>query len=148
MQGPGLGLGHRLSQSLRRAQQALRAATDRSLREEGVTTPQYVVLKLLSEEPGLSSAELARRSFVTPQTMNDIVAGLESSALVVRTADPDGGRRQLVALTALGSRTLDRCDAVVEDIEARLVGDLGAAEVEALRAVLDRCVQNLERRGP
>src|SRR6516162_4869510 len=31
---------------------------------------QYAVLTALEEEPGLSNADLARRAFVTPQTMN------------------------------------------------------------------------------
>lgn len=141
---PSRELGRRVGHSLKRAQQTLRAAMDRTLREEGVTAPQYAVLKLLNQQPGLSSAELARWSFVTPQTMNDIVAGLEAAALVDRTPHPDGGRRLQVALTALGRRTLDRCDAVVEDIETRLVAGLEAGEVAALHSALERCVRNLE----
>jgi hypothetical protein len=39
-------------------------------RGHGATLAQYAVLTALDEEPGLSSAGLARRAFVTPQTMN------------------------------------------------------------------------------
>jgi DNA-binding MarR family transcriptional regulator len=137
-------MGRRVGHSLRRAQQALRAAMDAALRAEGVTTPQYAALKQISAEPGLSSAELARRTFVTPQTMQEVVAGLEATALVARSPHPQGGRRLEVALTALGRRTLERCDAVVERVEERLVRGMEESQVATLQTALQLCVQNLE----
>jgi DNA-binding MarR family transcriptional regulator len=137
--------GRQVAYALRRAQQALRTATDRALREEGLTTPQHAVLKLVAGEPGLSAAELARRGFVTPQTMNEIVTGLEAAALVTRSAHPMGGRRLEVAATALGRRTLERGDAIVETIERRLVEGLDEAEVRAVYDALERVARNLTR---
>jgi DNA-binding MarR family transcriptional regulator len=139
------GAGRRVGHALKRAHQALRSAMDRALREEGVTTPQYMVLKLVGQEPGLSSAELARRGFVTAQTMNDIVTGLEAAALVTRSAHPQGGRRLEVALTALGRRSLERCDQVAQRVEARLVEGLDEAQAEALQHALERLARNLTR---
>jgi DNA-binding MarR family transcriptional regulator len=135
-----------VAHSLKRAQQALRGAMDTALRQEGVTSPQYAVLKQTGAEPGLSSAELARRAFVTPQTMQEVVAGLESAALVARSPHPQGGRRIEVALTALGRRTLERCDAVVQRVEERLVEGLDGERAGALRSALDQCVRSLEQR--
>jgi DNA-binding MarR family transcriptional regulator len=66
----------------------------------GVTTPQYAVLRLIEELAGLSSAELARRSFVTTQTVNEVVLGLEAAGLTTRSSDPGGGRCRPVVLTA------------------------------------------------
>jgi hypothetical protein len=47
------------------------------LREHGATLAQHAVLTALDEEPGLSNAGLARRAFVTPQTMNQVPQELE-----------------------------------------------------------------------
>jgi DNA-binding MarR family transcriptional regulator len=138
-------LGRRVGGSLKRAQQALRSALDTALRKEGLTTPQYTVLEAISAVPGLSAAELARRSFVTAQTMNDVVAGLEAAALVARTPHPQGGRRLEVAPTALGRRTLQRCQAVVELVESRLVEGMDEQQVAALQEALERCVRNLDQ---
>ena len=80
-----LELGGRVGYELKRVQHALRQAMDEALRETGVTTPQYAAMSVLAEEPGLSNARLARRSFVTPQTMNQILARLEASGLVERS---------------------------------------------------------------
>ena len=71
---------------VKRVQVALRSAMDRALLSEDLTTPQYGVLSALQKAPGLSNAELARRSFVTPQTMIRIVASLEDKGLVTRGA--------------------------------------------------------------
>src|SRR3981081_2299660 len=63
---------------LKRAQAALHAALAGALREHGATLPQYAVLSALAEEPGLSNADLARRAFVTPQTLNQVLRELEN----------------------------------------------------------------------
>lgn len=49
--------------------QALRSHLAAGLRELGLTMPQYASLTFLRDEPGASNAALARRAFVTPQTM-------------------------------------------------------------------------------
>ena len=64
---------------LKRAQAALNAAMAGALRGHGATLSQYAVLTALDEEPGLSNAGLARRSFVTPQTMNQVLRELEKA---------------------------------------------------------------------
>ena len=68
---------------IKRAQQALRNAIDPALSDLELTTAQYAALYNLRRHPGASNAELARLSFVTPQTMVRIVSGLERAGLVV-----------------------------------------------------------------
>src|ERR1700688_4162060 len=93
--------------ALKQAQQALRTHLDAGLREIGLTTPQYAVLGFLSVEAGASNAELARRAFVTPQTMQAILVALERSGFIARTPHPDHGRVQTTDLTALGRGALE-----------------------------------------
>ncbi len=135
-------VSRRLGYVLKRAQHALRLRIDEALRDVGLTTPQYAVLASLAEEPGLSSAELARRSFVTPQTMIRIVAGLEERGLVRRRVSPAHARVLETSLTAEGSRSLRRADRTVQEIEETMVGGLPAAEanllVERLEGIADR----------
>ena len=106
--------------ALKQAQQALRTRLDSSLREIGLTTPQYAVLAFLKEEAGASNAALARRSFVTPQTMQAILVTLERAGLIARTAHPEHGRVQMTKLTEAGSKALSAASEIVADVEARL----------------------------
>ena len=53
---------------------AVRARLDDLVRADGLTALQYTALTVLERHPDLTSAQLARRSFVTAQTMAEMVA--------------------------------------------------------------------------
>lgn len=129
---------------LKRAQQALRSAMDSALRERGLTTPQYAALSALEAGEPLSGAELARRCFVTPQTMNGIVVGLEQGALVERTPHPDHGRVIETHLTEAGRVLLRDAHQAVRVIEEQMLAGMSAAERGGLGALLRCCTKNLE----
>ena len=106
--------------ALKQAQQALRTHMDAALQQIGLTTPQYAVLNFLQIAPGASNAELARRSFVTPQTMQGIVVALERSGFVVRAPHAKHGRVQTTELTDQGRNVLAAASTIVAGAEARL----------------------------
>jgi DNA-binding MarR family transcriptional regulator len=128
---------------LKNAQQSLRAAMDAALRNLDITTPQYSVLAFLEESPGLSSAQLARRGFVSPQTMNRIVANLEASGLIERGPNPEVGRVLEATLTARGRGLLVDCHQRVQEVEARMLADFTEEERRQLADLLERCASNL-----
>ena len=59
-----------------------------SVKEHGVTTAQIGVLRQLSNQPGLSGAELARRLLITPQGVQLALTALEKRGLIERKQDP------------------------------------------------------------
>lgn len=124
--------------ALKQAQQALRTRLDSGLREIGLTTPQYAVLTFLEVEAGASNAALARRAFVTPQTMQAILVGLERSGFISRTPHPEHGRVQKTALTPKGRGVLEAASGIVADAEARLVSAAMPLGPEAVAAMLLR----------
>ena len=130
---------------MKRAQHALRLEMDGALKEVGLTTPQYAALSVVEGEEGLSGALLARRCFVTPQTMNGILVNLEKAGLLERRAHPEHGRVLQAYLTGDGERMLSRAHALVEAIEGRMLGDLTEDERARLLAVLRGCADALER---
>ena len=129
--------------ALKMAQQALRTRMDAGLREIGLTTPQYAVLTYLKNEAGASNATLARRAFVTPQTMQGILVALERADLIVRTADPDHGRVQKTELTAAGLDALDAASGIVADAERRLRDASIPEDPKAVAALLLRLAEAL-----
>ena len=118
----------RVGYLLKEAQHALRLAMDRALGERGLTTPQYAVLSALDEEPGLSNADLARRAFVTPQTMNSIVVLLERAGLVERQPHAVHGRVLSTILTPAGAELVQSCHDIVGSIEERMLAPLNDAQ--------------------
>ncbi len=134
----------RVGYELKRAQHALRLGMDGALRELGLTTPQYAALALLEADPGLSNAELARRAFVTPQTMNAIVVNLEAAGLLERRPHPRHGRILRGYPTEAGRDALGKAHGLVLAIERRMLAPLDAAARAALLDALGRCADALE----
>jgi DNA-binding MarR family transcriptional regulator len=128
---------------LKHAQHALRAEMDRSLESHGLTTPQYVVLASLESYPGISNAELARRSFVTPQTMVRIVAGLTKRGLVARKKSPTHGRILPADLTAKGLRKVRAGHNSATEVESRMLAPLSQDERRTLARLLEECAEAL-----
>lgn len=124
---------------VKRVQVALRVAMDRALESKGLTTPQYAVLSALQKAPGLSNAELARRAFVTPQTMIRIVSSLEERGLVTRVEHPSHGRILETRLAAAGQKAVNACHQRVKRVENRMEGDLSETERRTLVDLLERC---------
>lgn len=129
--------------ALKMAQQALRTHMDAALQRIGLTTPQYAVLNFLTIEPGASNAALARRSFVTPQTMQGIVVALERSGFIVRAPHPDHGRVQTTELTDRGREALAAASGIVASAEARLREASAPLEPPTVAAMLLRLAEAL-----
>jgi DNA-binding MarR family transcriptional regulator len=132
-------VGHQL----KRAQQALRTAMDQGLRAQGLTTPQYAALTHLEADEPLSGAELARRCFVTAQTMNAILVGLERARLVERTAHAKHGRVIEARLTKRGRAKVQGAHRTVFGIEERMLFKITPAQRRRLNETLRRLVENL-----
>ena len=132
---------------LKRAQSALRSAMDGALAALDLTTPQYSALTELAQEQGLSNAELARRCFVTPQTMHQILGGLEREGLVTRSQHPEHGRIQQTALTAKGEQRLTQAYGRVSSVEARMTQSLSPTEIGQATGVLVKCYEALEQKS-
>ena len=103
----------------------------------------YVVLTLLAETPGLPNAELARKAFVTPQSMNEILQQLEASALVERQPNPSNARILNAQLTQTGERKWQSVNDDVLELEERLLLGLTRDEVRALNRSLETIIRNM-----
>jgi DNA-binding MarR family transcriptional regulator len=60
-----------------------------------------VLIRLLKDGPS-STSQLAGSERVRPQSMATTLSGLDRHVFIMRTADPEDGRRQIITLTALG----------------------------------------------
>jgi DNA-binding MarR family transcriptional regulator len=132
-------LSDRLVYQFVRAEHELRVVLDNALRDFGVTLTQWTVLTLLLREPGLSAADLARRSFISQQGVAGILNRLERAGLVARAPHPTHGRIVEVTVTSAGRALVTYCDREVGALEARLHDDLGPSGQAELRAALARC---------
>ena len=114
-------LSEAISYQLKRVDALLRARMDETLHPMGLMTiPQYVCLELLRQQPGLSNAESARAAFVTRQSMNLILRGLQERGLVERPDAVNQGRSSPSRLSAAGSTLLTEASASIAAIERQM----------------------------
>jgi DNA-binding MarR family transcriptional regulator len=133
---------------IKRAQSVLHDAMVDALGPYGLTVTQFAVLTALEEVPGLSNAELARRTFVTPQSMHAVLKELESHRFLVRHTHPQHRRVLQAKLTVGGSDTLRKAADAVDAVEDRMLGNLSTLAQSRLAGALASCVDALTEVPP
>ncbi len=118
---------------LRQASAAHRLRMERAMADVGVTLPQFLVLTMIRAYPGLSNADLARLTLLTPQTVSVIVANLERSGAITRRPHAVHGRIQHIDVTPEGSALLAACRKRSSGIERDLLEGFTADEEQVVR---------------
>jgi len=129
--------------ALKRAATALRSAMEAALRPLDLTVPQYACLEVLAQRPGLSNAELARAVFVTRQSMNLVLRGLEKRGLVTRADSAPHGRALPTELTEAGRERQRAASAAVRAVEKKMLASLPESEQSRLLRDLITCAEAL-----
>jgi DNA-binding MarR family transcriptional regulator len=140
-----LSVEPRLSYVIGRLDRVLHRRLGAAVEPAGLALPAYTALSVLRAQGGLSNAQLARRSLITPQSMSEVLARLVDQGYVRRRAEPGHGRAIRIELTKAGSRALALGDRAVDEVERELLADLDADEAASLRDALRRCGRALER---
>ena len=149
---PAVGQGKRgssghLQHLLSQANGAMRLTMDRALADLALTPPQYAVLTMVDAYPGITGADLARLTQLTPPTINVIVRNLRRDGLVDAAAP---GRGRSIGLRASDEgkrlRALGRMRAT--KVEAWLAAGLSPAEEHVVRSWLVRVAERGGRFDP
>jgi DNA-binding MarR family transcriptional regulator len=133
---------------MKQVELAVRSRLEDLFRPIGLTALQYTALTVLERHPDLTSAQLARNSFVTAQSMADMILALESRELIERHRDPDDRRRLVLALTNEGRALLRRYRGKVSALEQEMLAGLTPQQAAELREILLVCRSNLADHPP
>jgi DNA-binding MarR family transcriptional regulator len=125
----------RVNQGIRREMRSRLAGWELSV-------PEFTAMSILNRRPHLSNAQLARRSLVTPQTMIEILAGLEDRGLVLREVDPAHGRILRAQLTVEGRELISAAELAIDDVQSEVLS--GISE-EHRRIALDVMFSMMQR---
>jgi DNA-binding MarR family transcriptional regulator len=101
----------------------------------------YRLLAALEEFGPASQAALGRRTGID---RSDVVAALNELAdrrLIKRSPDPDDGRRNVITITAAGTKQLRKLDQVLAGIQEKLLAPLSAADRTRLVGLLTRLLE-------
>jgi len=115
---------------------ALRPQVAAELKPLALSLPEFVCMRILSNHPGLTSAELARGTNVSAQAANQVLHALEERGALTRPASTPSGRAMPAQLTRRGKALLKRADAAVHAADQRILGRLTADEQRQLKQLL------------
>jgi DNA-binding MarR family transcriptional regulator len=134
----------RISYAIARLHQLVFASVSEIAARYGLTALQFTTLSVLSRhgEP-LSSSQLARRSFMTAQSMHEVIHRLEQDGLIERNPHPDHGRKLPASLTAKGRRVLAACEGAVAEFETTMLKGFSKADRVTFLSVVKSAVHNL-----
>jgi DNA-binding MarR family transcriptional regulator len=117
-----------LTYLLKQLQKSLRSVVEEALSPTGLTMAEASVLSDLSLVSHRSNADLARAAFVRPQSMVILLKALETRGLIVRRANPQGGRTMPAELTPKGAKQLMAFRLAMREVEQRLLRASSRAE--------------------
>lgn len=128
---------------LKQVESVLTASMDAALRPMGLSVAQYACMALLAQEPTLTSSQLARRTFVSRQSMNATLRRLGSTGWVERDPDDAVGRQRPYHLTEAGRQALESAQARIDAVEDRMVAGMSSSDVASLTRALQTCLTAL-----
>jgi DNA-binding MarR family transcriptional regulator len=123
----------------------LRREANRRFAGIGTTGAQWRVLAHLGHRGGQRQVELAEAMDMEPITLCRMVDRLEESGLVERRKDPEDRRAWRIFLTPAAAPVVDRMHGIGAAFNDELFEGVAPADLAALRRVLARLRDNLER---
>ena len=117
-------------------------------REYGISSGQWTFLRQLWREDGISQRELSRRIAMRDATTAVSLRTLERAGLVRRDVNRSDRREILVHLTPRGRSLEKQLLPVTAEIQVLATRSLSDAEVDRLRLLRLRVIDNLARADP
>ncbi|MDQ2697292.1 MAG: MarR family transcriptional regulator [Actinomycetota bacterium] len=118
----------RLIYIVNRLARALNRAADDVAQRNGLSLSEFLLLLVLGEGPGLSNAQLARRTFVSSQAAHSVVTELEARGMLSKAPHETNRRVILARITPQGRAVLDACLSEIIKTESTLLDALSPAE--------------------
>jgi len=113
-------------------------------KELNLTLLQLAALAELNHNGTLSTADLARLTFVTPQNMSLTVSKLDAGGYLIRKAHPTNARVKRLVLTPRGLKVLRRAVARAVIIEREMFSALSSRQKSDLRVQLRECLARIK----
>jgi MarR family transcriptional regulator for hemolysin len=123
---------------LTRISRLVSRAFDDALAEAGGSLPVWLVLLHLKINRGANQRQLAQAVGVTEATLTHHLGAMERDSLITRDRNPANRRNHVIELTPRGEAKFGTLAAAARDFDVRLRRNFSAADLETLRALLDR----------
>jgi len=139
-------LGNFIGFRLRRIQNQLSGAFSAQSVEIGLRPGEFSALAIISANPGLSQAKLAREVGLDKSAAVAVVDDLERLGMAERRRSPDDRRRHALYTTEVGEAALVKLFSRLALVEQDVLNVLGEHDLEVLSTLLDRVYDSVFRK--
>jgi len=115
------------------------------LAERDVSFGQWVFLRILWDEDGLTQRQLSEKAGLTEPTTHTALQKLEARGYVTRRNLPGNRRRQHAFLTEAGRALREVLEPMALEVNTVALAGLPAEEIEMFRRCLLKVIANLEQ---
>jgi DNA-binding MarR family transcriptional regulator len=132
--------------SLEKAIKSYRQFAQRQINQAGldITIDQWLILKTLQENRGISQNELAATVFKDVASITRIAELLVKKGYLKRDFHPTDRRRFELTITADGLETINRLKPVVKSYRNAGLKGVSAKEIEQLNQALKKIIDNTQ----
>ncbi len=119
---------------LRKINRSINLESKRIEKEFGISLPQLLVLKFLSEQNDFIASASKIKKFINlnASTVTGIIQRLESKDMVARLPDDSDKRSSRIILTAKGYELLQKTPSTLQEKMAKRISNLSPTKIEAL----------------
>jgi MarR family transcriptional regulator for hemolysin len=133
-----------LSQSMSRVARALARHGDAALKPLGLRFAQIPVFVLLKTRAGMTQKALADVAGIEQPSMAQLLARMERDGLIAYQSHPTDARSRTIVLADPDDPRIDEGSKRMMDLERQALKGLRKEEVETLKVLLARVLENLE----
>jgi DNA-binding MarR family transcriptional regulator len=125
----------------------LKTLINKLLREEGcaITTEQWLVLKVIDANPGLSQTEVAEKSQKEKTNITRIIDLLEKSGRIERRKDETDRRFYRIHATDEGRKVLKTVNPITDKTEEICTQSLSKKQIEEMISLLDTVCDRVKK---
>lgn len=135
-----------LPMALLRAREAVMKKFIPSLRENGLSSQQWRVIRALNEEEGLDITELAHRCFLLMPSLSRIIQNLEKRKLVIRNHSSSDNRKSVISITAPGKKLFQKIAPKSVERYDLITEKFGYGKLELLYELLDELIEKIDEK--
>jgi DNA-binding MarR family transcriptional regulator len=134
--------GESVGYLIKRVRAAMSNAVDRELVQFDISHEQLTILMLIQKKGGATAAELSREISCDTSSMTRMIDRLEAKGMVIRSRSEDDRRVIWIAITESGLALANRLPELLVRITNRTLAGFTRDEVDVLKSLLRRMVEN------
>ncbi len=137
----------RLGYTIGKTNWYLKTLLNKLLREGecGITNEQWLVLKVIDINPGVSQTQIAEKSQKDKTNITRILDLLEKSACIERRKDDKDRRMYRIHITEQGKKVLEKVDPITQQTEDICTRSLTPEQLKALIDSLNSVCNNVRK---